>query len=66
MDARLVAVERRTENVNVMQADITRLWGVIHDLGEKVDGLQRAVLTAALSLTVSAIMVCLTIWAVFK
>jgi predicted nuclease with TOPRIM domain len=61
IERRIDRLERVTENVNVMQNEVANLRAELHELSEKVDGLNKAIITAALSFVVGALILALSI-----
>jgi hypothetical protein len=61
IERRLDHLERITENVNVTQAEVTNLRRELHDLSEEVGALRKAIITAALSFVVGALILALSI-----
>jgi tetrahydromethanopterin S-methyltransferase subunit G len=61
IERRIDRLERVTENVNVTQSEVTNLRGELHDLSEEVGALRKAIITAALSFVVGALILALSI-----
>jgi len=61
IERRVAALERRTEDVNVLRVQIDQLKSDVHDLSDKVSSINRALYTAALSVAGGAIIFAVSI-----
>ena len=59
-------VIKSARRVDVLDERVNNLSRVLRDLSEEVAALRRAILTAALSFAVSAILIAATVYLVFK
>jgi len=61
LERRVGRLENNTEDINVIRNELSNLKVDVHDLGQEVRSLRRALYTAALSVTGGAIVFAFTV-----
>jgi hypothetical protein len=66
IERRLDRLEAKTDDLGVIRSELGDLRRLVEKLSDKADANQRALLTTALSVTASAIIIALSIFLVLK
>lgn len=66
VESQLKDVVEKAGRVAVLDERVSNLSNLTHELSEEVGALRRAILTAALSFAISAILIASTVYLVFK
>jgi hypothetical protein len=65
-ERRLTVIEGKTEEIPVLRNETAHLAEALHELGEEVKALRRAIVTAAISFAASAVILAISVLLAFR